>query len=180
MKGMIFNLFEKFVSENFGQEAYEDIQKNAKLITKEPFVGPGKYPDEDFMELVRVACEKFKINPFDAQKTLGEYCFPELVKLTPHLAGQYKNTRDFLIAVDRIIHVEVKKLYPDSELPEFDYENSQKDTLLIKYTSKKKLCFFMEGLIHGCAKYFSETVKTKQTACYHNGNDHCLMHVVFS
>ena len=41
MKGVIFNLFEEFVCESFGDEVWEEILDSAELKTQEPFVGPG-------------------------------------------------------------------------------------------------------------------------------------------
>jgi len=48
--------------------------------------------------------------------------------------------------VDELIHVEVKKLYKDAQLPEFNYEDHIDDKLTMIYRSPRKLCFLSEGL----------------------------------
>lgn len=179
MKGVIFNLLESFVVENFGEEKYEDILFETKLLTQEPFVDAGIYPDEDFLAIVGKTCDKLGITVDEACHAFGKYCFKELVGLYPVFLKGISDAKSFIEVVDGVIHVEVLKLYPDAELPKFDYKSDSEKTLNIKYTSPKKLCQFMEGIIHGCAEYFNEEVKIKQSCCYHKGDDHCMLHLDF-
>ena len=61
MKGIIFTIFEDFITDNYGAETYEQIISECNLQTKEPFVGPGTYPDSDLMEIVGKATAKLGI-----------------------------------------------------------------------------------------------------------------------
>lgn len=180
MKGMVFNLLEDFVTENFGDDTLDEIYDQATLQTKEPFVGPGMYPDEDFLELVGQICSKLGITPDVASRKFGEYCFPKLSGAHGQFVSRCDNAKDFIKSVDGIVHVEVLKLYPDVELPKFEYPAEESDSLTIEYRSKKKLCFFMEGLIAGCGKHYNENIAIKQEKCYHQGDDHCLFKLKFS
>ena len=179
MKGIVFNLLEDFITDNFGVEVFEEIYENSNLSTDEPFVGPGMYPDEDFLELVGQACQKLNITPDVASRKFGEYCFPKLAGLHSEFVDNCKTAKDFIKSVDGVVHVEVFKLYPGVELPKFDYPADGSDSLSIKYTSKRKLCHFMEGLLQGCATHYGETIKFSQSACYHQGDDHCMFHLEF-
>lgn len=177
MKGMVFNLLESFITDRFGEDVYEDIAESAQLITQEPFVGPGIYPDEDFMELVNRACERLKVTPQAASRLFGHYSFSKLAHLHTFFLQSHTSALEFIRSVDGVIHVEVLKLYPDVTLPKFDYDQETKDSLSIKYTSERRLCFFMEGLIQGCAEHFGDQIEFEQSTCYHKGDDHCMFHL---
>jgi predicted hydrocarbon binding protein len=180
MKGVIFNLLESFVIDSFGEEKYEDILYGTDLKTSDPFVDAGMYPDEDFLALVKTTCDKLGITVDQGCRAFGRYCFPKLVGLYPVFLDGISDARSFIKIVDGVIHVEVLKLYSDAELPSFKFEKSSPKTLNMKYTSSKKLCQFMQGIIEGCADFFNEEVKIRQSACYNTGHDHCMLHLEFS
>jgi len=180
MKGMVFNLLEEFVVDNYGQDAFEDIYESTKLQTTDPFVGPATYPDKDFMALVETACQKLNVPLADAVRAFGKYCFPKLVEIEPSFVNNPKNAKDFLKTVHDIIHVEVKKLHPDAELPTFEYNDPGKNQLQMIYNSPKKLCIFAEGLIKGCGEHYKEKISCKQIKCCNNGDDCCVFDLEFS
>ena len=80
MKGVIFNYLEEFITENWGEEKYEEILGECPLKTKEPFVGPGTYPDTDLLAIVSKTVEKLGITLPDALRSFGKFCFPKLSK----------------------------------------------------------------------------------------------------
>ena len=57
MKGIIFNLLEGFLTERLGEEKSDELIESCSLKTREPFVGPGSYPDEDLLAIVDRAVE---------------------------------------------------------------------------------------------------------------------------
>ena len=61
MKGIIFNIAESFIVENHGEDVFDDIIANCQLETKEPYVGPGTYSDNDMLEILRVATDKLGV-----------------------------------------------------------------------------------------------------------------------
>lgn len=66
--------------------------------------------------------------------------------------------------VDRHIHVEVKKLYPDAELPVFYYHDIDESRLQLTYESSRNLPDLAEGLIEGCANHFNEQLQIDRVA----------------
>ena len=54
--------------------------------------------------------------------------------------------------------MEVKKLYPDAELPTFDIEKISEEELRMVYHSDRRMADFAEGLIQGCGEHFNETL----------------------
>ena len=180
MKGIIFNLLEEFITEKFGEEKYEEIIEQCPLKTKAPFVAPGSYPDSDLFAIVTKITEKLGIALPEALKLFGEFCFPKLANKYPVFVTPYKHPKEFLKTVDSIIHVEVKKLYRDAELPKFGYTDPSSNRLIIEYESKRNLCLFMEGMIDGVAHYFKSPIKYKQTKCALKNSKVCEFDLTFS
>jgi len=54
------------------------------------------------------------------------------------------------------IHVEVRKLYPDAELPTFTCDTSTPGRLTMLYRSSRPFADLAEGLIAGCIAHFCE------------------------
>ena len=65
----------------------------------------------------------------------------------------------FLAKLEDFIHVEVKKLHPESELPTFDTLHHDDEKLVLLYKSKKGLAALAQGLINGCIKHFDECIE---------------------
>ncbi|MFK7873215.1 MAG: heme NO-binding domain-containing protein [Oligoflexales bacterium] len=180
MKGMVFNLLEDFVVENFGQDVFEDIYSSTSLQTTDPFVGPATYPDADFLSLVGTTCQKLNIPLDQAVRGFGKYCFPKLVAIEPSFVNNPQSAKEFLKTVHDIIHVEVKKLHPDAELPSFEYRDTDPQKLEMIYSSPKNLCLFAEGLIEGCAEHYKEKITYHQSECSHKGDTQCVFKLEFS
>jgi len=180
MKGIIFNLLEEFITENWGEEKYEEILKGCPIKTKEPFVGPGTYPDADLIAIVTKTVEKLGVPLPEALRTFGRFCFPKLSERHPQFVKPYRHPKAFLKTVENIIHVEVRKLYKDAETPHFSYKDPASNRLIIEYESKRKLCHFMEGLIEGVAVYFQSPIQYQQTRCALKEGKVCEFDLVFS
>ena len=65
---------------------------------------------------------------------------------------------EFLGKVESYIHVEVRKLYDDAELPSFEYGTPAPDRLTITYRSRRPLADLALGLIEGCADHYGESM----------------------
>ena len=79
----------------------------------------------------------------------------------------------FLLSVDHLIHVEVRKLFPDAGVPHFEYHEQLPDRLTMVYQSPRKLCKLAEGLIDGSAKHFNQAYHLTHDVCMHKGDDCC-------
>ena len=68
------------------------------------------------------------------------------------------DTFDFLTRIDDYIHVEVRKLYPDAQLPTFEYEFPAPDRLVLTYRSARPFAMLADGLIDGSIKHFGDDI----------------------
>ena len=71
-------------------------------------------------------------------------------------------TFDFLKRIDNHIHVEVKKLYPDAQLPKFTYTEISPYEFELKYESSRDFSHLAHGLIVGCMEHFHESFQIER------------------
>ena len=179
MKGIVFNLLEGFVADTWGAEKYEEILALCPLMTKQPFVGPGTYPDADLITIATKAAEILDLPLPDALRAFGRYCLPHLMGRMPQLRSQYTNPKSLLLAVEEVVHVEVRKLMPAAVTPTFVYDSLLSDRIVLYYQSERKLCFFMEGLLEGLALEYQTDLDCRQSRCMHAGAPNCRFEIEF-
>ena len=175
MKGVIFNLLETMVEEKFGIEAWDALLQQTG--SDGVFVSTAVYSDEQLTSLVVAASEKLDVPVNDLIRLFGEYIFPHFKTKNPSLIPDGMTLKEFLLTVDRVVHVEVRKLHPDANLPSFEYVDENDDELTMIYSSPRKMCMLAEGLISGAAKHFGTSYTLTHDKCMHNGEDTCELHL---
>lgn len=182
MKGIIFNLFENFIINTFGEETYEEIIAASDTGSLNPFeiVGPGSYPDEAFTIILAQAAEVTRNNKADLLRNLGRYSLPVLAERYPHFFADYKHPRDFLKTASMIHQVEVRKLYQDAEVPKFFIDDHGDEGLTLTYKSRRSLCHLAEGLISGLGDHYRIPIEITQTECIQTGGMVCKFNLKFN
>ena len=175
MKGVIFNYFEEFVVEHWGDDFYEDLLGSCELITKEPFVGPGTYPDEDLLALLGLATQRLNVEVSDALRMFGRWLFPRLLDGYPDSLAFVDHPAAFLSLVDRVIHVEVRKLHPEARTPTVELEALDSGDHLLHYRSERKLCALAEGLLQGVGDRFGYQIQAEHRTCMNDGAERCTL-----
>ena len=84
--------------------------------------------------------------------------------LFQHLAGSYPDVIShahdafaLITTIDDQIHVEVRKLYPDADLPSFSTRLLGVNEMELTYRSDRGLADLAEGLLEGCFAHYGET-----------------------
>ncbi len=178
MKGIVFTMLADMVIEKFGLDVWDE------LLTKTGddgiYVSTETYPDEALTALVVAAHEKSGIPVNDLVRAFGEYMFPLFYKKNPSFFLEGQTLKEFLLTVDQVIHVEVRKLHPGVNLPEFNYVDEKDSELTMIYASPRKLCMLAEGLISGAAKHFNTEYKLDHSSCMHDGAESCELHLTIT
>ena len=78
-----------------------------------------------------------------------------------------------------MIHPEVRKLHPDSTPPDFWFDGSDDDALLVHYRSRRRLCVLAEGMMQGAGLHYGELVSVEHQSCMNDGDDHCTLRATF-
>jgi predicted hydrocarbon binding protein len=123
----------------------------------------GNYPVTQMFQLVDSLSKLINVSSQEIVYMYGKYLFKILIKIYPLSVEKYKNSFEFISNVEDIIHPEVKKLYPDSELPNFEIIIFNDKELKIMYKSTKPLMELAKGLMVGCANYYDEDIDISYT-----------------
>ena len=156
MKGVIFNAVEEAVTDLYSADTWDDLLDLAGLTGE--YTSLGTYDDAELFQLVGAAHELTGIEANELVRILGQHAFPHLASRLPDLCEGAASTHEFLRRVNDIIHPEVLKLHPDAAPPEFFFEDRPDGSLRVTYKSARKLGVLAEGLIHGAAAQYGETV----------------------
>lgn len=177
MKGAIFIGFSEYVEENFGLTTWLTTIESCHLASNGEYLSTELYDDSEFNALVAALSDKKNISTEEITRAFGHFFFPTLMSIAKRHVEDITNLVDFLIAVDNVIHIEVKKADPLAYTPTLFYDQPNDDILIIRYVSKRKMCFFAEGLILGAADYFKQPVVLSQLECMCKGDKHCLIKI---
>ncbi|MBV9576243.1 MAG: heme NO-binding domain-containing protein [Gammaproteobacteria bacterium] len=162
MKGMVFTEFLTFVEDNFGYETVDKIIEESHLSNNGAYTAIGTYDHGDMVKLVTALSQQLNTPIPDLLRTFGKHLFYRFKALFPHFFKENQSAFDFLSSVDNYIHIEVKKLYKDAELPKFEYEKPSPNILIMYYTSSRHFEDLAEGLIAGCIEQHHEKVSIKK------------------
>lgn len=177
MKGVVFNLLNDMVEVTYGLAAWDALLSKTGLDGI--YVATESYPDTQLYALVGAASEMTSIDASDLIRAFGRHMIPNFVQQYPVFFGAGMRLKDFLLTIDQVVHVEVRKLFPDAGLPEFRYSDAAPDELVMLYRSPRRLCRLAEGLIDGAATHFGEQYSLDHSVCMHAGDDHCELRLTF-
>ncbi|MFQ3189527.1 MAG: putative hydrocarbon binding protein [Paraglaciecola sp.] len=177
MKGIVFVKFNEFIEELWGEEFWDELLDEAELPSDAIYTTVCTYDDQELFMLIGLVVNKKNISAKDALFAFGKWVFKEFYNLAPSGAHDFKDVFEFLHAVQDFIHLEVKKLNPDSLLPTFEFLSKTSNKLSFHYQSPRKLCFFCEGIVYGLAEHIGQAVKVSQSECEYKGDHRCVIEV---
>jgi hypothetical protein len=158
MKGAVFTEFIEFVEETYGFDTSDKMLEpedgNDKIYTQ-----AGNYPFEELVALVISVHETEGVELEEILFKFGRYLFGKLVRMAPFLISGSNSTIEAISKVDTYIHIEVKKLYPEAELPKFHVIKMEENYLEIEYQSEKRLEILAKGLMMGAGDHFNENIE---------------------
>ncbi len=155
MKGIVFTEFLEMVEQEFGDEVVDHIIESSDLESDGAYTAIGTYHHSEIVQLLMNLSDHVKADPQKLLKAFGRYIFDTFLKSYPVFFTSVDNAFDLLESIDNHIHVEVKKLYPDADLPKFETESSD-GKMVMTYTSERKMSSLAEGLIEKTMEHYEE------------------------
>jgi hypothetical protein len=156
MRGVVFTEFLDMVDSRFGAQRVEEIIDACDLPSGGMYTAIGTYDHKEIVALVQALSSQSKLPAATLFKVYGEHLFSRFVALYPMFFIGKTNAIDFLAGIEDVIHTEVKKLYPDAQLPRFEVLHKSADRLELLYISAHQFEDLAEGLIAGCIKHFEQ------------------------
>ncbi|WP_106743758.1 heme NO-binding domain-containing protein [Yoonia maritima] len=159
MKGTVFVELLKMAEGAFGEDVVDDVLDKADLENGGAFTTVGNYPCSDLVKIVEAFSDHSGLSAEVLQRKFGAWMMDHFGENYPDFFKDKSNSFAMLEAVDGEIHVEVRKLYPDAELPKFVTERKSDTHLEMTYSSPRPLAAFCHGLIEACVERFDETAE---------------------
>ena len=172
MKGIVFCEFVEMMEQEFSGEMADEIISGAQLESGGAYTTVGTYDHHEMLTLVTRLSEKTGMPVPDLINAFGRYLFGRFFELYPAFFEGVDGAFSFLDRIEEHVHVEVRKLYPDAELPTFATSRPNDDTMVMVYQSKRPFADLAHGLIEGCITHYDEPVNVESEDLSNDGRTH--------
>lgn len=171
MKGIIFTEFLEMVESNFGLETVDHIIEKSDLKSEGAYTSVGTYDFEEMVSLLTHLSEKVNIPVDTLVYEYGKYFFTVLTKAHPEIFKQYDSPLELLNSVENHIHVHVRKIYPNAELPSFDVVSEDDNGMVMIYRSERALYRLAHGLIEKTFEHYRGKANIAYKKLNENGTE---------
>lgn len=158
MKGVVFTEFIQFIEAQFGIVTADHLLTATNPKSGGVYSAVGSY---DAGELLALVVELSKVKQIPAPvlvKAFGSYLFFRFIAAHGPWLSAFKTTEQLLGSVESHIHVEVRKLYPDAELPHLVFRQLDATNSELHYRSTRPLADLAEGLIESTIRHFADPI----------------------
>lgn len=161
MKGIVFTEFLGFVGHRFGEDMVDDIIGACPLASGGAYTAVGTYDHGEMVALCGALSERTGAPAHDLVKAFGGHLSRTFEAGYPGFFARSAQFFDFLESIEGHIHVEVRKLYPDAELPTFTIVERSAKRMVIDYRSPRRMGALAEGLIEGTGRHFGVAARVR-------------------
>jgi hypothetical protein len=154
MKGFVFTEFLRFVEVSHNLEMVDEMITNSNLPSKGIYSAFNSYDFNELVSMLSFVCAKTKVPVEVLLEEFGKFVFPYLIGKHSYIIKEYKNPLDLIAGIETHIHMQVKILYEDAELPTFRLVEKHKNKVVVIYKSKRGLTYFAIGLMKQSFHHF--------------------------
>jgi hypothetical protein len=173
LKGIIFTSFMDFAEQQLGADFVDEMLDAVPLSTGGAYTNVGTYPTEELLAMVGYILERHDLDPAALQRSFGEFTFGVLVDRYTDLVDRFEDSFDCIYHVDQVIHKNVRKLYPDAELPDMQARlDDSGDRMTMEYRSVRPFMHLAQGLIDGCVAHYGNGVRVEMTDLSDGAGNH--------
>jgi hypothetical protein len=155
MKGIVFTEFLDLVEDKFGLEVLDKIIMQSNLESGGVYTSVGTYSFSEMLQLLQHLSAHTNISIDDLLLVYAEHFFGVIEVSYPGLLATYKDPIEMLSSIENHIHIEVRKIYPDAELPTFEVVDKTENSLIMIYKSSRAMHHFGLGLMNKTFEHFN-------------------------
>ena len=162
MKGIVFTEFIEMVEQHYSPETAYRLLDECDLPSGGAYTSVGTY---DHRELVAMVAKLSGISGASVPALInafGHHLFGRFLLLYPGFFSGIGSAMDFLWRIEEVIHAEVRKLYPDVELPRFVVSRPDENRLILTYHSERHLGDLAQGLIEACIAHYGASLSLRR------------------
>lgn len=158
MKGVIFTEFLDMVDAGFSPETTERIIEIAAPANRGAYTAVGNYPASEMVSLVQALAQESDRPIDELLFAFGRYLLGRFAAVHGDYFREAGSTFRLLESVEDHIHVDVRKLDANAELPAFAWSHPGEDRMVMEYSSPRGLARLAEGLIAACIEHYGEPI----------------------
>jgi hypothetical protein len=163
MLGMVFTEFLEMVEQRWSASLVDQLLTEVKPACGGSYTAIGYYPSAELAALVDALASHTQNTPAATLQAFGHYLFGRFLLLHPRLFADQHDCFALLAGIDQQIHREVRKLYPQAELPTFTVREHSAKRLVLEYHSARPLADLAEGLIRACLQHYHDSATLSRT-----------------
>ena len=179
MYGIIHLELQKFVEQQHGPEAWQTLAQRAG-IQGHIYMPMQSYPDDHIAAVLREGSQMTGLPATSLLEAFGEYLVPTYLRIYGKLLKPTWRTLEVIENTEQTIHRVVRKQHPDAAPPELVVERTSHGTVVITYSSARRLCAVARGITRGVAAHFGEIVHITEPKCMHRGDTVCSIVVALA
>jgi hypothetical protein len=171
--GLIFASLRDYTTVRLGDE------RTAGLWSDRVFEPGEAYDDEWFVaQLKRLGAAVGE--PLDEiQRGFGSFAAQEtFVRLFPAYYDESEDTFAFLLGIEETIHDVVRTTIAGAYPPKLHVLALRDVGVLVSYTSERRLCPLLEGLVRGTAEHYGDEIVMEEIQCMRDGDPGCVFTVI--
>jgi Haem-NO-binding len=154
MLGLVFTEFIEMVEARFSPEVADAMLAGAGFEHGGAYTAVGYYPVDEMHCMVR-ELSRHTGEPADALvQTFGRHLARRFSQAHGQYFSPHQHPFELLASIDGHIHVEVRKLYPQAQLPHFEVLERTSGRMLLRYRSERRLQMLALGLIEGVMDHY--------------------------
>ncbi|MEM9715138.1 MAG: heme NO-binding domain-containing protein [Pseudomonadota bacterium] len=162
MRGIVFTEFLEFVDQVAGPEMTEKMIDACDLGSGGAYTSVGTYDHLEMIDMLVFLHNATGNEVSEMVTAFGQHLFGQLADSHAEILKDQKEILNFLEGIESHIHSEVRKLYPDAELPTFKTDRISEGELVMHYESTRPFGDLAYGMIKGAADYFGSSLTVKR------------------
>jgi len=155
MKGIILSEFIEFIEQKLGDDTAQKIIDNSNLESDGAYSRVGLYDYQELIQLLTQTVAETETEASVLLESFSDHLFMVFKRDYSLFFDGVGTAAEMLKQIDDHIHVEVQKLYPDAELPSFNYTQDG-SILTLSYQSPRPLALVAHALVGACLKFFGD------------------------
>jgi len=169
MKGIVFTELLEMIENKYGYELVDKLLTENQLPSGGIYTSIGTYEHAEVFTLLNHLSQYTDTPVPDLMRSYGRYMFATFTRSYYQFIERAPSAFSLLSSVQQYVHVEVRKLYPEAELPSFTIDQPAENHLRMRYESERRMADFAHGLIEGCLLHYGETATIKKTDLNQDG-----------
>lgn len=169
MKGLIFTEFLEMVADRWSDDVVDEILDATTLASGGAYTSVGTYPHSELVSLVLQLSTVTKAPPQDLVRAFGHHLLGTFLRDHPQFFERAGDAMSLLESVHGHVHVEVRKLYADAELPDFRFVRDGPGEVRFLYRSSRPFADLAHGLIEATVQHYGESWDVARTPATADG-----------